>query len=182
MGREEGPGTGGHWSVLVGRHGGKVRVHKCYIWNSLSHPVRFKGWGHNGGKGVTHELMSMLTWRTQVPGTQGHGWHEGIREAHTGKTWSTRRIAGTGTLWSAAGMSYVALGEVRALSPHTFIVQQRQHMQWDCPQHCISQDWQQYSFLRKYIVHLSFSMDARWEKQPKVIHWLTSHSYFNFKA
>lgn len=53
-------------------------------------------------------------------------------------------------------------------------------MQWNCPQQCTTQDWWQYKFFRKYIMHLLFSMNIRWENQLTVIHWLTSYSYVKF--
>lgn len=53
-----------------------MRGHKCYIWNSLSHPVRFKGWGHNRGKGVTHELSPCLL---EGPRYLGHGDMDGMK-------------------------------------------------------------------------------------------------------
>ena len=70
-----------------------------------------------------HTWVNVSCLQTQVRGTQGRRWHGGIREAHTARTWGTRRIAGSGTPWSAAETSCVALGEAQAHSPPIFIVQ-----------------------------------------------------------
>lgn len=71
----------------------------------------------SGGQGTEAEREEKgHTWvnascsQTQAPG--------GIREVHTGRTQGTRKIAGMGTPWSAAGASCAALGEVQSLSPH----------------------------------------------------------------
>lgn len=120
-----------------------------------------------------HTWVNTSCSQTQVPG--------GIREVHTGRTQGTHRIAGMGTPWSAPGTSCVALGEVQSLSPHVFIVWCVVEAAYaDCPQQCTTQDWWQYKFFRKYIMHLLFSMNIRWENQLKVIHWLTSYSYLKF--
>lgn len=83
-----------------------------------------------GGQGMEAQQRERgRTWvnvsclQSQVQGMEGHRWHGGIRGAHTGRTRGTHRIAGLGMPWSAAGTSCVALGEVQALSPHSFIVQ-----------------------------------------------------------
>lgn len=94
------------------------------------------------------------------------------------------RIVGTGTLWSAAGTCCVALGGVQALSPQTVIAQHIVEAAYAVTvlSSALHRNDSNKIFLRKHIVHLLFSVGIRWEKQPKVIHWLTSRSYFKFHS